>query len=1449
MRRTQKLLLQSAPKGKLSSKNGARRWRWASGTPSFGDDLRTLLEHRANIPFDDGLLNPAEKKILIEDPKAKGKKRLKEQKVSKGHHNLAKEMKVVGGQRNFDSAAVAKRLRSLVREGIRGRHLEPEDVSTHQARPVWTIVNNYTRRLLLNHRTGSGKTRTIFMILDGLALDALEKREAELSKLDAEIEKIKQKITAYNQHRGRRVRGADDETRAQERRAALQSLAQTRDKKSKAEFPDRVVVFYRAEHELNFSTQFLREPTAMREQLFRAHLQNKRDSLIEMIDNKFCRKPKDKDPQMMDECKRGCDNDPSSGRVRLLTEALRAQGVEDPSREARVRYLLDPRNGWIQSQWQLRDGCEPSKKKAAKGASEPGLDVVPQMLRRETMGAHRTYVYRSVRVAMGKEGMQSILPKKVTRAALLELPNRGTTTAVAAADDEAPGKEKKGSRLVAPEVAEEDAKNTSSTTITPKPFDRSDLTVIVDEAHEFFAEVGDKDKEVEKKRQEFVKLMRASVKPRYVVATGTPNPGILDGIRSCEKVCLTDTEIEEMQLAAATADDGAEQEDTSSSTKAQGTGAGIGKARTSKSAAGTGTSRPAETPGGVPIGNNEECSDDRKRFRHCQCQSRLGGRDEPQWISLEGFTSKFVDGGEEHTARTVAWDEEVTAGNQLDVNAWKKLDETDADAANGAAAFPELQFVSREGRKFVRHLLRDQPANRTPNMAYRAETIGGPTQKRYKYTQVDIELSLDAATRYFARELEKATAGGKNGTALQREAESSALARFLSVGVNKLRGTSRTSKHQKNDSEVGGGAAGARSSAGQQVVVPGGEEEKEGTSDDDRKLDLHLKNHTLAPKVTALQLHVLSRVQAEREIAVSDYGALRGRVPGMSAHSLRAWLVSRAERRLKFLVLLNTRWLTVKALELAAGLLRKVLDTTKLPVFTLAGKLDLPDRKYLSAGEFARVKQLTDAAKRSSDEDKAAEKTREAQKMQAGFLEPKGILTSADAFNRKTKGILIGKTAEVGTGTDFKGLREIHLLDVPRGAQAVQYWGRGPRAGAHEELVWRQEDKPMVDYSLLSPAQKHDFVEKASTASAPEEINKGSSQAAPLDNEEEGSSAPTTSSSARATGVDSEDSTSSSPEEDLDDDHQKATTFAARRTKSPKLPLQLQTEKTVRNFLYVSRLPSHLANNKLRQFFMRADLKTVKADTLTGADESGRGQTSAWTKGLQADKNARDAAELWETAKELPLASFGDSDPVELLEQGLASLSGGREQEKDTHTAQMAIMQDLLTEVETQYKADVARTEENKLMEGWNAGRGERQAVRVARRNVERAKKEAKDAKKAEKDAKKAEKDAKKAERDAKKAKGKAQAKGKNKAKGNAEAKSAAIADESETPAPAAPADAEELAAAQERAQAAADAAEDEADEEKQRLRFFATKQSRNAITKKQDDIVASLRAKVQMLS
>eukprot|EP00392_Amoebophrya_sp_AT5.2_P010471 g10533.t1 len=97
----------------------------------------------------------------------------------------------------------------------------------------------------------------------------------------------------------------------------------------------------------------------------------------------------------------------------------------------------------------------------------------------------------------------------------------------------------------------------------------------------------------------------------------------------------------------------------------------------------------------------------------------------------------------------------------------------------------------------------------------------------------------------------------------------------------------------------------------------------------------------------------------------------------------------------------------------------------------------------------------------------------------------------ANLLRKFGAGVLVGSAAKIGTGEDFKALREIHVLEVPRAANLIQYFGRGPRNGAHASLPESERDVQNFLYVARLPKLFRLYLAKA-TASTASETGEGS---------------------------------------------------------------------------------------------------------------------------------------------------------------------------------------------------------------------------------------------------------------------------------------------------------------------------------------------------------------------
>eukprot|EP00392_Amoebophrya_sp_AT5.2_P018729 g19343.t1 len=422
---------------------------------------------------------------------------------------------------------------------------------------------------------------------------------------------------------------------------------------------------------------------------------------------------------------------------------------------------------------------------------------------------------------------------------------------------------------------------------------------------------------------------------------------------------------------------------------------------------------------------------------------------------LTGLVSTYADGGENDTARPLFYSPAAPADERSapkakagDPEAWLRRQGKRSPVSKAAA---ELDFLSEEGRDLVPGA--KSTAKSKAQFIYERERRGGVDGRRLKFSVVQVTVPNETRALYYMKQRE----GMKPGS----------LARLL--------GTS--SARRKREQKRGRGSNDGRAFL---EPLPGTE---------------YLRNEAVAPKFNVFARHLARRLQEERSNFVKNVRAIGPAANGGSGCTSVERLKEIAENRLRFLVLVDT--------DAAADALSRVLNVV------LKNQLQGAGRTTTAAGAKgkAKAKAKALAARRGSTSNskpqhlpvyrlKMTKSAQDAALAEGGYtpnrlkgekrrqaLQDIGVLMEAKQFDSMKFGVLLGRAKEVGTGTDFQKLREVHVLDIPRARDLVQYFGRGTRLNAHQDLTLRERDEKCVaDWLMTTTGGDEAVVAPASSA-------------------------------------------------------------------------------------------------------------------------------------------------------------------------------------------------------------------------------------------------------------------------------------------------------------------------------------------------------------------------------
>eukprot|EP00392_Amoebophrya_sp_AT5.2_P013273 g13391.t1 len=905
-----------------------------------------------------------------------------------------------GDYTTYDRAAKDALMRAA------GSYLIKEGLQPYQARVVWGVTEGHLKRVLVNHKTGSGKTLTMLKILDEAA------RKQELALLHqsqggsgAASASDNEDSTDNSNSDGTSEVEVDILGTTSQSESFLSSgtgkkkSSTTSSRTSSNKYQQRVLIFYKNAHAKNFLQQVLEQVSALRNRLLA--IQQRADNLVDLVAQNFCREGEDA------ECERPCGEDVLA-QSELFGQYLQKYKKEksmlsdkERSRAAAVKLLSQvayvghqgltknvvAAGDWASRRWRLRaqKGGDSCSIKADKDGKTAGYAQIKKMLRRQEMRGHRVEVVQSVRQAAGvEEG----------RGALAEMGG----------------------------------------------INRENVLLMIDEAHSFVSPDPGADKLVKQARQRFPDIIRQAHLPQVVFATATPESAELgDWLRACVA-----------DAAVAGGGKGGGEEGGHDAAAEM-------KTKFASVCVKEGQILAKSIREGVYGKTSHRCSKEDVTRR--VCVSRLHQKEDSSegapagrsgglpLLGLEGFVSTYTDNWADKTADVLYWNDPTGVAETLSVSEMEK-EFTNANAANaggGASSWPLFPALSKMGLALAKAQAKRDRQHFSGGRSLASTATAAMLRKeiadgRWKYTQVYVPLPHETAARIFAKERE----------------------------------LKRVSDHGGEDEAPGGNPT--KAAHGRDTAV-----------------EEFLTDPTLAPKFHRFAYRFLSRLVEETTQFKTDMARL---VTGGQKCTTKAVLAARGQRRIKMLVLVDKKQSPVD--KFAAALrhllaqepkMKKSGGPASLPIFVLKSTPDAQKKalqatipaEELEALEQWEVKELqklvatrdpTAEQDEQEDEDaRRADITAEKARRVRDLLLRANVLTSATQFNAIESGVLLGDQAEVGTGTDFKNLRELHILDPPTKAkELVQFFGRGPRTNAHQDLLWTEKDLCVAEAGLMAPA-------------------------------------------------------------------------------------------------------------------------------------------------------------------------------------------------------------------------------------------------------------------------------------------------------------------------------------------------------------------------------------------
>jgi len=930
-----------------------------------------------------------------------------------------------------------------------GSYLADKGLRPYQARVAWGVARGLLKRVLVKHKTGSGKTMTMLHTLDECA-----KREELRTS------------SAPGGRGGKNGNGASTIATNGELSDSDSSSSSSSSEDgaagSSSSYQKRIMVFYKNAHATNFLQQVLEQPTALRSRLFATQVGLRKtrpsDNLVELIAENFCRDGEGFAP----ECTRGCGENIFEGNalyeIFLTWQSQKREKNSDADRERELALadrrlamarLLSARTGheeeqsfpqkqetdpvWSSRRWRLRKGCsvkadtsslaqqhmkknkggqeqvageESSGHEQQAAASELGggeSQTASQGTTSTTSSspAQKKASYGTVESMLGRRqmGAHRLLVFHSVRMAVS--PRGGLGTAYG-------GNEVNGYNVLGEII-----------------MNRDSVLVVMDEAHAYFSDE-EQDAAVRQARGEFLKLLRNAPKASLLAATATPEGDELyDVLRACEEglknaknVCLHEGQ-ELPALPTRLVD-------------ATGRPIMVGEGTTKKKLVCT-----------------KEDVEKRACLSSLHTASTYKGpktKQTLQKLSLDGFVSTYDDVWADTTAKMLHWnDAEGAAETLAPTELLKQLEEAEK-TANGKPEVGQLtggeditggallDFVSARGFAFARYGLQvatEWDGTKRFGALARLQVMvkGGMAATlenkniangRWNYTQVDVPLSHETAARIFTKQRDGKMAGDGNSPP-----------------------TARGNKQRMGNIFSA-------------TMTPA---------------DLLHDSATLAPKFHRFVFHLLSRILEEKRRFVEDEQRAGSLCAENYAARATEALVERARRRLKMLVLVNKKEFPMDKF---AEALRQVVvqngatNRMTFPVFVLK-TTQKAQQAAMDENSWNLTQRWAAAAAEMPDEpwEPKEQRFKDIEAARAQLLEDVSVLPSAAAFNEKPCGILLADQAEVGTGTDFKNLRELHVLSPPESAKELaQFFGRGPRTNAHRDLMWTTKDECVAKLGL-----------------------------------------------------------------------------------------------------------------------------------------------------------------------------------------------------------------------------------------------------------------------------------------------------------------------------------------------------------------------------------------------